>query len=218
MNEDIKRVVILGAGGHARSVLNAFRDSNKEKKQWEILGFIDEDKNNHKQILCDTPVLGGFDWLDKNGSKNIYVINAVASPGIKKKMVEKAQKRNLRFCSLIHPSVWKSEYVINGEDTFIAAGNILTTYITIGNHVIINLSCTIGHDSIVEDFATLAPGIHVSGNALIHEGADIGAGSVILPGVNIGAWSVVGAGSVVNKDIPPSVTAAGVPARIIRGK
>lgn len=44
----------------------------------------------------------------------------------------------------------------------------------------------------------------------------IGAGAVILPGVTIGDNTVVGAGSVVTKDLPPNVVAAGNPCRILR--
>ena len=44
----------------------------------------------------------------------------------------------------------------------------------------------------------------------------IGAGSTILPGVSIGENSVIGAGSVVTKDIPADVIAAGNPCKVIR--
>lgn len=212
----MKKVVILGGGGHGRSVLNTFRDVNKSEKKWYILGFIDDAKKLHGKIVCDVPILGGFDWFDKNKRDDIYTINAISSPRIKKKIVKRAHQKCIKFCNLIHPSVWKSNYVKIGEGTYIAAGSILTTYIEIGNHVIINLSCTIGHDSVIEDFCTIAPGVHISGNVHIKKGSDIGAGSVILPGRKIGPWSVVGAGSVVNKDIPPSVTAAGLPVRVIK--
>lgn len=44
----------------------------------------------------------------------------------------------------------------------------------------------------------------------------LGGGAIVLPGVTIGENTVVGAGSVVTRDIPSNVVAAGVPARIIR--
>ena len=44
----------------------------------------------------------------------------------------------------------------------------------------------------------------------------IGGGAIICPGVNIGARSIIGAGSVVTKDIPDDVFAAGNPCRVIR--
>jgi maltose O-acetyltransferase len=44
----------------------------------------------------------------------------------------------------------------------------------------------------------------------------VGGGALILPGVKIGSRSVIGAGSVVNKDVPEGVFAAGNPCRVIR--
>ena len=44
----------------------------------------------------------------------------------------------------------------------------------------------------------------------------VGGGAIILPGVHIGSRAVVGAGSVVTRDIPPAVFAAGNPCRVIR--
>ncbi len=44
----------------------------------------------------------------------------------------------------------------------------------------------------------------------------VGGGAMILPGVSIGSKTVIGAGSVVTRDIPDGVVAAGNPCRIIR--
>ena len=44
----------------------------------------------------------------------------------------------------------------------------------------------------------------------------VGGGAIILPGVRIGARAVIGAGSVVTRDVPESVFAAGNPCRVIR--
>ena len=57
---------------------------------------------------------------------------------------------------------------------------------------------------------------HVYDTIVIEDGAWIGAGAVVLPGVRIGRGSIVGAGSVVNRDVPPGVLVAGSPAKVIR--
>jgi maltose O-acetyltransferase len=50
----------------------------------------------------------------------------------------------------------------------------------------------------------------------IGEDVWVGGGAIILPGVRIGARAVIGAGSVVTRDVPPDVLAAGNPCRVIR--
>jgi len=44
----------------------------------------------------------------------------------------------------------------------------------------------------------------------------VGGGAIILPGVRVGSRSVIGAGSVVTRDVPEGVFAAGSPCRVIR--
>ena len=44
----------------------------------------------------------------------------------------------------------------------------------------------------------------------------VGGGAIVLPGVTIGSRSVIGAGSVVTRDVPASVFAAGNPCRVVR--
>jgi len=131
-----KKVTILGAGGFARETLWVFRDANEENNEWEVLGFIDDNKETHGKIVCDLPVLGGFKWFSKKNYNDVYVIAGIGSPTTKKKVIEKAIKRNLKPCSIIHPSVQMSKYVDIGEGTIITAGNILTTQIKIGNHTL----------------------------------------------------------------------------------
>ena len=50
----------------------------------------------------------------------------------------------------------------------------------------------------------------------IGNGVWVGAGAIILPGVTIGDHSVIGAGAVVNRDIPANCVAVGNPARVIK--
>ena len=50
----------------------------------------------------------------------------------------------------------------------------------------------------------------------ICENVWIGTGATVMPGVTIGENSIIAAASVVTKDIPPNVIAAGVPAKVIK--
>jgi sugar O-acyltransferase (sialic acid O-acetyltransferase NeuD family) len=212
----MQSIVILGAGGFGREVLDIIIAQNKVSKRWKMLGFVDENPELKGKVLNGYPVLGSFDWFSEADLKEVRVVCALGDNVSKKKMVEKAQGLGLRFANVLHPSVIMTDFVTLGEGVIICAGCILTNQITIGNHVIINLDVTIGHDSIIEDFCTLSPGVHISGRNKIGEGANIGTGAVTIQGMSIGRWSIIGAGAVVVRDIPDKVIAVGVPAKPIK--
>jgi len=212
----MQSIVILGAGGFGREVLDIIIAQNKVSKRWKMLGFVDENPELKGKVLNGYPVLGSFDWFSKIDLKEIRVVCAIGDNISKKKVVEKAKGVGLRFANVVHPSVIMTEFVTLGEGVIICAGCILTNQITIGNHVIINLDVTIGHDSIIEDFCTLSPGVHISGRNKIGEGANVGTGAVTIQGIVIGRWSIIGAGAVVAQDIPDKVVAVGVPAKPIK--
>ena len=56
----------------------------------------------------------------------------------------------------------------------------------------------------------------VTGKITIGEEAFLGARTFVMPGITIGAGSVIGACSVVTKDVPPRVFAAGNPCKVLR--
>ena len=108
-----------------------------------------------------------------------------------------------------------------GEDSFIGHKVLIsgsqTSRISIGNNVdiaprVVILSGSHEIDMIREHSAGEGYGADV----FIEDGVWIGANSTILPGVTIGKKSVIGAGSVVNKNIPPYCIAAGNPCKPIK--
>ena len=108
-----------------------------------------------------------------------------------------------------------------GEKTRIH-GSCLHAYlsINIGQRCLIAANCQIidgsGHDLSFDDVENR---INTKGNCrpiIIEDDVWIGANTIILPGVRIGRGSVIGAGSVVTKDVPLMVVAAGNPARVIK--
>jgi sugar O-acyltransferase (sialic acid O-acetyltransferase NeuD family) len=211
----IERFVIVGASGHGREILDIFEAINHVSESWEMAGWIDDNSQLKGTFIRSHPVLGGVEWLLKNG-EGLKAIIAIGDPKIRKKIAEKIKSAGINFCTIIHPSVIMTPYVTVGEGTIICAGCIITNNIKIGSHVLINLDTTIGHDTVIEDYVSLMPGIHISGGNTIKEGVYIGTGTTTNQYLTIGEWSIVGAGAVVINDIPPRVTAVGVPAKEIK--
>lgn len=214
----MKSIVIVGAGGFGREVIEIFKDQNKKEKKWNILGFIDDDKDLRGKIINNYPVLGGLEWIEKNNNENLGCVCAVGKPKMRKKVVENFKRMGVNFYNAIHPSVIMSEFIELGNDVIICAGTILTVNIKIGNHVIINLNCTIGHDAIIDDYCTLNPTVKVNGYNHLSEGVYVGTGATFIHEVSVGSWSTIGAGSVVIQDIPEDVIAVGIPAKVIKYK
>ena len=212
----MKDLYIIGAGGFGREVVWLIERINQVEASWNIKGFIDDNTAIQGKIEDDYLVMGGTDYLLEQ-QKEIWVVCAVGSAKVRKNIIEKLQVNpNIRFATVIDPSVILSDRIKIGEGTIICAGTILTVDITIGNHVIINLDCTLGHDDVIEDFVTIYPSVNVSGNVVVETCAELGTGMQIIQGKKIGKESILGAGAVVVKDIPEKCTAVGSPARVIR--
>ena len=212
----MQKILIYGCSGYAKEVAFLIEDINKKNHQYEILGYLDDNKLNHGKTIYNYPVLGDDTYFNDH-SEDINLVIGIGNPRIRKNIVNKLQNyKMIYFPILIHPNVEISKAVKIGAGTIITAGNIVTVDIEIGSHCAINLNCTIGHDAIIEDFVTLAPSVNVSGNVYIETLCDIGTGTQIIQGLRIGSDSIIGAGAVVIKDIPSKVVAVGAPAKVIK--
>lgn len=213
----MKKLYIIGAGGFGREVAWLVERINAIEETWEIGGYVDDDISLHGVTKDNYPVIGDFNYLIELSNKSdIYAVCAVGSARVRKTIINKFKNSNVKFATVIDPSVIKSDKVQIGEGTVICAGTIITVDISIGNHVIINLDCTLGHDAIIHDFVTIYPSVNVSGNVEVGECSEMGTGMQIIQGKKIGNGSIVGAGALVVKDIPNNCTAVGSPAKPIK--
>ncbi len=214
-------VVIIGAGGHGREILLYARDLIGTGARIRVVGFVDEGRPSGH--LGETEILGDFDeleaLLERRAEAPLQYITAIGDNRARRQCVEKAEcfaARNFVPWTLRHPRSIVGDDGSIGEGTCLAPGSVFTTNVRIGKHCIVNVNASISHDSAVGDFSNINPGVVVAGNVRIGEGCYIGAGATVIDKVSIGAWTTVGAGAVVIEDLPPHVTAVGVPAKIIR--
>jgi sugar O-acyltransferase (sialic acid O-acetyltransferase NeuD family) len=212
---DKQQIVILGAGGHAREVLDVIDAINQEKPQFEMLGFVVEPGYQQPgRLINDKAVLGHFDWLEEH-KHEVKAVCGVGFSAPRYRVVQKAETIGVEFANLIHPTALLTRWVTLGRGVIITAGCILTNQITIGDHVHINRMSNIGHDNLLEDFVTVSPGVNLSGNVTLRQGCFIGTGASIIEGQTVGPWARVGAGAAVITDIPENSTAVGVPAEVV---
>lgn len=209
----MKDLYIIGAGGFGREVAWLVERINEKGPTWNIKGFIDDNELLWGTMEDDYKVVGGCEYLKTLG--DVYAVCAVGSARIRKIIIEEFKETEVKFATVIDPSVITSKRVEIGEGTIICAGTILTVDIKIGNHVIINLDCTFGHDDIIEDFVTVYPSVNVSGNVVVGQCSELGTGMQIIQGKKVTANTIIGAGAVVVRDCLESGTYVGAPAKKI---
>ena len=193
---------LFGASGHGK-VIKDILNANGVK----VEAYVDDNPNVNE--CAGRPVLH-----DATGLSPMIV--SVGVNHIRKMIVERLQDadNSVEFATAIHPSAVVSPSARIGEGSVVMAGAVINADAVIGKHCIVNTGATIDHDVVLEDYVHVAPGVNISGATHVGEGSWIGVGSSVKQGVKIGKWVTIGAGSVVVKDIPDSVTAYGCPCRV----
>ena len=181
---------IIGASGHAKSVMDLLEDLH-------VVKSVFDDNNKIKSIL-GIPVTSPIPQIFPD---EYPVIVAIGDNIIRKKIVENLSI-NTNFCNISHRTAIVSKNSRIGKGVVLMENSIIKVDSEIGNHVIINTAASVDHDCFLENFVHLAPRVTLCGNIHIGEGTMVGVGSVILPRITIGKWCVIGAGSTVHKNMP----------------
>lgn len=206
-------VIILGAGGHARVLVNALQLCSVK-----ILGITDPDSTLIGQNILGVPVIGTDDELKKYSAEEVQLVNGLGSVGLpiaRRRLYETWKKSGFGFATVVHPSAVVAPDVRMGEGTQVMAGAVLQPGAWLGVDVLVNTSASLDHDCHVGDHTHIAPGVTLSGGVVLGTEVHVGTGASIVQGVRIGDSSLIGAGSVVLKDLPTNVKAYGCPAKVV---
>jgi len=208
------RSVLIGAGGHARVVLDAMRSCGLTLPEFAI------DAAKAGSLLDGVPVDGGDELLPALSGKGItYFVMGIGGQGtspLRSRLWKKAVDCGLVPLTVIHSSAVVSESAIIGPGVQILAGAVLNAGARIGCGVIINTAAVVEHDCTVGDFCHIAPRSCLGGGVDLGEHSHVGIGAVIREYRAIGRETLVGAGAVVVSDLPQGCRALGIPAKPVK--
>lgn len=206
-------LVVIGAGGHGREMLDLLAAVDPHGQAYELLGVLD-DGQPHLELLrrLGTTHLGPIERLDQMTREVRYVLG-IGSGAARQRLATWAADRCRRGVTLVHPAAYVGRDVRLEEGVVVCAQASVTTNVTLGRHAHVNVASSVAHDVTIGAFCTIAPGARLSGNVRLDDGVTVGSGAILLPGVRLGCDSVVGAGAVVTGDVAAGVTVVGVPAR-----
>lgn len=195
-----KRILIYGAGGHAKTVISLLR-----LLDWDIAGIIDDGVDAGVQI-SGIPVLGNAEVLPKLRADGIdQAVNAVGGIGnyaVRWKIFGRLQQLDFSFPTLIHPAAFVEDTVRLAEGIQVLAQSYISSESTVGFGTLINAGVIISHDGMIGKCVNLSPGALLAGQVTVEDFAQIGMGVTVNLGVTVGTRARVGNGATVKGDVP----------------
>jgi sugar O-acyltransferase (sialic acid O-acetyltransferase NeuD family) len=206
-------VHVLGAGGHARVVIDALLRCGRETQsialrddRADLAGILMLGCRIDVPALPEQPLQG---WIHA----------AIGQCQVRQRLLERSGIAASRWLVVRHPAAVVAASARLGEGSFIGALAVIGPCASIGRSVIVNHGAVVDHDCIVGQFSHIAPRATLGGGVRIGTGVLVGSGATVLPGITVGDQAVIGAGAVVLTDVAPGQTVAGIPAREInKGK
>ena len=201
------RLLILGAGGHARAVADLAAECG-----FRVVGFSDPAGRSGRDDVIgdDREAVARLQAGEADG--------AVVGIG-NSALVRRAELFDLLTASavdtpsLVHPRASLSRSCRIGKGSVVLAGGVVGAGVEVGDNVVIYSQAVVEHDCRIDAHAYLSPGVLLSGAVVVEAGAFLGAGAIVLPGLTVGKGATVAAGAVVTAHVPAGRTVIGLPAR-----
>ncbi len=207
------RVLVYGAGGHGRVVL----DAALERPDLHVVGVLDDDPALQGKSVLGVGVLGGAAILVQQEFQGCRVVVAVGNAEARASVVARVEAAGLQFFSIVHPTAFVARETSVGDGAMVLPMAVVHTGASIGAHAIVNTGAIVEHDCRIGDYAHVAPGVRLGGGVVVGRAALVGIGASVLPGVRVGECAVVGAGAAVITDVQAGVVVGGNPARVLKG-
>lgn len=204
------KLSVIGAGGHAKSVLALC-----ETLGHSIHSLIIPNETS-ASYYADYPLVHekSLEQLKETVDGLVIGIGMSLPQQTKRGRIGSIQNLGFRFPSMISLDSRIDSRTEIGEGTVVFAGVIVNRSVNVGSWSTLGHGAIIEHDSDLGSNCFVGPGAIVCGGVKVEEDVVLGAGSILLPGIKIGRGSIIGAGSVVTKDIASRAVVYGNPARI----
>ena len=188
-----KDLIIIGAGGHAKSIIEVIESCN----EWNICGLIGLENEKNIEIL-GYKVIGTDEDLVSLRNKFDNCFNAVGqirSFNEKLQITNKLIELNFNIPKLIASTALVSKTASIGKGTSIGHGAIVNSDARIGSHSIINSKTLVEHDSCIGNFCHVSTGVLINGGVSIGNYSFVGSGCILRECISIPEKTVISAGT-----------------------
>lgn len=210
----MKDIAIYGAGGFGREIACLINLINEKSREWNIIGFLDDNESLWETANKYGRVLGGANWLNQY-DKSLAVAIAVGNPAAVKTIVENINNPNVSFPNLYAPTVTflDKESLEIGQGNIFCSNCFISCNVKIGNFNLFNGYIPIGHDAVIGDCNVIMPSCNISGGVEMGNENFLGVQSVVLQYIKIGNNTRIGANSVIMRKTKDGFLYIGNPAK-----
>ena len=196
------KILLIGAGGHARACIDVIENAN----EYEIAGLIEKDKSMIHANL-GYPIIGTDSDLENMRQKYSYAlitVGQIKSPEIRMKLYTLLKELSFKQPFVISPKAYVSKHAKIGEGSIVMHGSFVNANATIGNNCILNNKSLIEHDAIIGNHCHIATGAIINGEVTVGDKTFIGSSVITKQSISIGNNCVIGAGVVLTSDVEPN--------------
>lgn len=210
---NVRRILIVGAGGFGREVLQWARDAWPD--QSDILkGFLSAESSILDGRDCGIGIIGSPE-THCPAEGDAYLL-AIGVPYARRRVAESLIARGAKFITLVHPTAIVASSANIGDGCIICPYSVVSDSARLGRFVAMNYYSSLGHDAAAGDFAVLSPYAALGGHAQVEHDVFLGLHASVGPGKTVGARSKVSANSCVLTSAPCDSLVFGVPGKIGR--
>ena len=199
-------MAILGAGGHARALVELVRASRPDV---QIVAAVDDAPSPPKDVL-GVPVIGDsvqLEELRERGVRNAGLgIGAVTDNQQRIEHFDRLRGLGFTIPSFCHPRASVEPSVTMGQGNQIFAGAVIGSCVRLGDNTIINSGSVLSHDCQIGSHTHIAPGAILAGGVNVGQNTLVGMGVTVYLGVTIGDNVVIANGVHVLHDVPDGTT------------
>ncbi|OOR98183.1 shikimate dehydrogenase [Haemophilus paracuniculus] len=204
-----KKLVLIGAGGYAKSVLDSV-----DEEQYEFCGFIDSFKPLGSEHL-GYPILACTVQEFAERDQYCFFIS-IGNNAYRTEKFLALQQLGCEVVNVIDKTALVSRHSRLGTGVFVGKMAIINSGVTVGDNVIINTKALIEHGCHIGSHCNISTNTTLNGDVIVEDYAFVGSSSVVNGQLRVGENAMVGSGAVVIRNVEPRTVVAGVPAKFIK--
>lgn len=211
----MKHLIILGARGCGREVLEWAKDINEIEHRWDRFSFLDYDKSVLAGKRCEAEIIGNED--DYIVKKEDEFVCARGDGKIRKELIEKMEAKGAVFVNIIHPTAIVGDSVRIEGAAILYPNSIISADVNVGKGCIVNMNSVVAHDVTLGEYCTLSNNCDISGGCNIGDHLFMGVNAHIIPYTTVEDNVYICAGSTVMTRVRANSKMIGNPAKRVKG-